>query len=139
MIWKNKFTIDQLNQLSQNTMVSTLGINFTKIGDNFILATMPVDHRTVRPMGILHGGASVALAETMGSVASVVATEMGAYKVVGIEVNANHLKSVASGHVEGRVTPVRLGRKLHVWNIEIRDGEGHLVCVSSLTVMLISN
>ena len=139
MIWKNNITIEQLNDISKNTMVDNLGITFTKIGDNFIKATMPVDDRTVQPMGILHGGASAALAETLGSVASFAATPMGENKIVGVEINANHLKSANKGMVEGSVTPVRLGHKIHVWNIEIRNEEAELLCVSRLTVMIIPN
>lgn len=137
MIWKNNITIEQLNDISKNTMVDNLGITFTKIGDNFIKATMPVDDRTVQPMRILHGGASAALAETLGSVASFAATPIGESKIVGVEINANHLKSAAKGNVEGTVTPIRLGRKIHVWNIEIRNEEEELICVSRLTVMII--
>jgi len=137
MIWKNKFTVDQLNELSKNTMVSTLDIRFTKIADNFILATMPVDERTVQPLGLLHGGASAALAETLGSVASVACIDIEKYQPVGVEINANHLKSARSGFVEGKVSPIRIGRKMHVWNIEIRNEEKELICVSRLTVMII--
>lgn len=137
MIWKNDLTIAQLNDVSKNSMVAHLGIMATKIGDNFITATMPVDERTVQPMGILHGGASVALAETLGSMASLAAVEMGKYNIVGVEINANHLRSVRQGLVTGKVTPIKIGRKLHIWQIDITDEEDKLVCTSRLTVMVI--
>jgi 1,4-dihydroxy-2-naphthoyl-CoA hydrolase len=137
MIWKNKYSIDQLNEISLNSMVSHLGITVTKIGDNFITATMPVDHRTVQPMGILHGGASVALAETMGSIASIMITDHRENDIVGVEINANHLRSVSKGVVTGKVQPVKVGRRLHVWQIDITDEQGKAVCSSRITVMVI--
>jgi 1,4-dihydroxy-2-naphthoyl-CoA hydrolase len=137
MIWNDEITLARLNEISGNTMVAHLGITFTKIGDNFITATMPVDHRTVQPMRILHGGASVALAETLGSVASHALLEPGTHDIVGIEINANHLRPVRKGLVTGKVFPVKTGRKLHVWQIDITDDEGKMVCTSRLTVMLI--
>lgn len=137
MIWKNVLTIDQIEENSKNTMVSNLGISFTKIGDNFISATMPVDERTIQPAGILHGGASVALAETLGSVASIACSDMEKDNIVGVEINANHLRSVTSGSVTGTVKAVKIGRKLHIWNIDIEDEQGNLVCTTRLTVMVI--
>jgi 1,4-dihydroxy-2-naphthoyl-CoA hydrolase len=137
MIWKNVLTKDQVDEITKNTMVSNLGISFTKIGDNFISATMPVDERTIQPAGILHGGASVALAETLGSVASIACSDREKEDIVGIEINANHLRSVRSGKVTGTVRPLKIGRKLHVWDIAIEDEEGSLVCTSRLTVMVI--
>jgi len=139
MIWKNDFNLEILNGLSKNTMVEHLGIEFTKIGENYIIATMPVDNRTVQPMRLLHGGASVALAETLGSVASAMVVDYNKYHVVGIEINANHLKSATSGMVTGRVEPVKIGGKLHIWNIEIRNESGELLCVSRLTTMVLLN
>jgi 1,4-dihydroxy-2-naphthoyl-CoA hydrolase len=137
MIWNKDITIDRINEISQQTLVSNLGISFTKIGDNFIKATMPVDDRTVQPMRILHGGASVALAETLGSVASFACVDIEKFMVVGVEINANHIKSATSGFVTGCVTPIKIGRKIHVWSIEIRDLEEELVCLSRLTVMVL--
>ena len=139
MIWKNKFNIDSMNNISANTMVQNLGIKFTEIGDDYLIAVMPVDHRTVQPMRILHGGASVALAETLGSVASYACIDINKYNTVGIEINANHLKSVGegSGLVSGKVTPIKIGRKLHIWNIDITDEKGNLVCISRLTTMIV--
>ncbi|MBK7094675.1 MAG: hotdog fold thioesterase [Saprospiraceae bacterium] len=139
MIWKNSFDIDSINNISENTMVQHLGIQFTEIGDDYMIATMPVDHRTVQPMRLLHGGASVVLAETLGSVASFACVDPLINNVVGIEVNANHLKAIPEGssNVSGKVSPVKIGRNLHIWNIDITDDSGNLVCVSRLTTMVV--
>ncbi len=138
MIWKNKFDIDSINNISVNTMVQNLGIKFTEIGEDFMIATMPVDRRTVQPMQILHGGASVALAETLGSVASFACIDPNLFDTVGIAINANHLKAVSIGKkVTGKVTPVKIGKKLHIWQIEIKDENGDTVCISRLTTMVI--
>lgn len=140
MIWKNNPTLQSINALRVNTLVETLGIDFVEIGEDYLIAKMPVDKRTVQPLGLLHGGASVSLAETLGSVASVLLLDDPINKsVVGIEINANHLKSAKSGFVYGKVTPIKLGRKLQVWNIDIKNENDELVCVSRLTVMILSN
>jgi len=137
-IWKRPFTLEGLNGLSANTLVEHLGITFTDYGDDYLCARMPVDKRTVQPMGLLHGGASVSLAETIGSVASVLCTKPEESSgVVGIEINANHLRSVRKGYVTASCRPIRIGRKLHVWNIEIRDEQEKLVCISRLTTMVL--
>ncbi len=126
-----------LNQINQKTLGAHLGIEFTEIGPDYISATMPVDQRTTQPMGLLHGGASVVLSETLGSVASLMAAgPFGQYSAVGLEVNANHLKSAKSGLVTGVVRPVKTGGTIHVWNTEISDEEGQLICTSRLTVMV---
>jgi 1,4-dihydroxy-2-naphthoyl-CoA hydrolase len=139
MIWKQQFTPGGLNKLVHSTLAEHLGIEFTESGDDFLKATMPVDKRTVQPMGLLHGGASTALSETIGSVASVMCLEdFPKHSSVGVEINANHLRQVTSGHVTATARPVRLGRKIHVWNIEINDESGNLVCVSRLTCMIVS-
>ena len=137
MIWKHEPTIDVLNNLSKSTAVEHCGITFTEIGPDYLIASMPVDHRTIQPAGILHGGASVLLAETLGSVASSLCIEdLGSQLPVGIEINANHLKSVRHGLVFGRATPKRIGKTLQVWQIEIVDEKGDLVCTSRLTTMV---
>lgn len=137
-IWQRKFTIIKLNQARIPNLTTLLGIQYLDYGDDYLSATMPVDERTVQPYGILHGGASVALAETLGSVASSLCIPEDQNKVpVGVEINANHLKSVSNGIVTGKAFPVRLGKKLHVWNIEIRNENLELVCVSRLTTMII--
>ncbi|HHH52887.1 MAG TPA: hotdog fold thioesterase [Bacteroidetes bacterium] len=139
MIWKNKFDINTINNISVNTMVQNLGIKFIEIGDDYISASMPIDSRTVQPMRILHGGASVALAETLGSVASFACIDANKYNTVGIEINANHLKAMpeGSGKVLGKATPIKIGKKLHIWNIEITDEKGNMVCISRLTTMVV--
>ena len=129
--------VAHLQEFSKNTMVEYLGMEFTELGDNHISARMPVDHRTHQPMGLLHGGASVALAETLGSVASSLLVDMKEYNCVGIEINANHIKSARSGFVYGKATPIHIGRKTHVWDIRITNEEGALVCVSRLTVAVV--
>lgn len=124
--------------MSNNTMLEHIGIEITEFGDDYLTAKMPVDKRTHQPMGLLHGGASVVLAESLGSVASVLClSDINEASVVGVEINANHLKSVRSGWVYGTVKPIRVGRKLHVWNIEIKNEAGDLVCISRLTVAIV--
>ena len=131
----NKATLDQLNSLSKNSLVENLGIEFTEVGDHFVKAKMPVDSRTVQPYRILHGGASLALAETLGSIAAQIS--VGFDRVcVGVEINGNHLKSVSQGFVHGTAKPVRIGKTIQVWNIEIVDDYDNLVCVSRLTVLV---
>lgn len=137
MIWTQKPTPEALKKMSPNTMVEHLGIEFTEVGDDYMIAKMPVDHRTKQPAGLLHGGASVALAETLGSVASVFCLTSPQKMPVGIEINANHLKSATSGYVWGKVSPIRVGQNLHVWNIEIHNDKKETVCVSRLTVMVV--
>ena len=139
MIWKQPATLDGLNALNDNTMGAALGIEFTAIGDDFLTATMPVNAVTVQPYHILHGGASVALAETLGSMASTLCIDdWSRQNAVGLEINANHLKSVREGgRVTGTCRPVRVGRQVHVWTIEIRDESGELSCISRLTVAIV--
>lgn len=137
-IWKHKLTIEGLQSTCVNTLVDHLGIEFTRIGEDFIEAKMPVDKRTFQPMRLLHGGASVALAETLGSVASVGCIEdISKHAPVGVEINANHIRSGRSGFVYGIVKPIKIGRRMHVWEIKIRDEQEKLLCVSRLTVSII--
>ena len=139
-IWKQSVNLEALNRFNENTMGETLGIHVTEVGDDFIRAQMPVDHRTVQPYRILHGGANVVLAETLGSVASTLCIpDLGTHTAVGLEINANHLKSVKEGaFVVGTCRPIRIGRTVHVWNIEIHDQNGELSCISRLTVSIVS-
>jgi 1,4-dihydroxy-2-naphthoyl-CoA hydrolase len=139
-MWKHSPTLEFINGLSENTMVTHCGIEFTALGDDFLEARMPCDARTVQPMRILHGGANVVLAETLGSVASTLCiSDLSKHAIVGVEINANHLKSVPEGaFVIGRVTPIRVGRTMHVWNIEIKNERGQLCCISRLTVAVIA-
>ena len=129
--------IQQVNDSIQNTMTSTIGIEITDIDNDFICGKMPVDERTIQPFGLLHGGASVALAETLGSIAGGIKVYPNNETVVGIEINANHLKSARDGWVYGKATPIRIGKKIQVWNIEISNDSGDLICVSRLTLAVI--
>ena len=135
-IWKHEVSLEGLQNMSINTMVSHLDIEFIEIGIDYIIAKMPVSHKTVQPMRILHGGASVVLAETLGSVASTLLIEdLTVQQPVGLEINANHIRSAHEGSfVVGKVSPIHIGRTTHVWNIEIRNPEGKIVCVSRLTM-----
>lgn len=138
MIWKNKPTIEALNMLSAKTINEALGIEFTEAGDDYLTARMPVDKRTKQPMGLLHGGASVVLAETLGSVASTLLIEdISKESAVGLEINANHLRAVKSGYVYGTVTAIKIGRRTHIWQIRIRNEEGKDSCISRLTCMIV--
>lgn len=135
MIWKQSITdISVLNALGKNTIGEVIGIVFTEIGDDFIKATMPVDHRTKQPFGLLHGGASCVLAETLGSVASALVVDPLKQKCVGLEINANHIRAVRDGVVTATAKPLHLGATTHVWDIRITDAQERLVCVSRLTV-----
>ena len=129
--------LKRINDSIQNTMTSTIGIEITDIGDDFICGKMPVDERTTQPFGLLHGGASVALAETLGSIGGGIKVYSNNETVVGIEINANHLKSVRDGWVFGKATPIRIGKKIQVWNIEITNENDDLICVSRLTLAVI--
>jgi 1,4-dihydroxy-2-naphthoyl-CoA hydrolase len=129
--------IKRINDGIQNTMTSTIGIEITDIGDDFICGKMPVDERTIQPFGLLHGGASVALAETLGSIGGGIKVYQNNETVVGIEINANHLKSARDGWVYGKASPIRIGKKIQVWNIEITNESGKLICVSRLTLAVI--
>ena len=137
MIFLSQPSLDQLNLTSQNTMVSHLGIEFSGIGDDYIEATMPVDHRTKQPMGLLHGGANVVLAETLGSIASSLTLETEKYACVGLEINANHLKSVREGSVRGVAKPIHLGKSTQVWEIKIFNLEDQLCCISRITMAIL--
>ncbi|OTA20695.1 esterase [Xenorhabdus beddingii] len=136
MIWKRNIDVNMLNQLNDECMVGHVGIEFTQLGDDFIEGIMPVDQRTKQPFGILHGGASVVLAETLGSFAGYLCSE-GEQKVVGVEINANHLKSVREGVVKGICKPIHLGRSHQVWQIDIYNDDEQLCCTSRLTTAVL--
>jgi 1,4-dihydroxy-2-naphthoyl-CoA hydrolase len=136
-IFSQEVTIDALNKMFANTMVTHLGIEVTRIGEDFIEAKMPVDHRTHQPLGLLHGGASVSLAETLGSVAATCCLDMNKQYCVGLDINANHIKSVKSGFVYGITKPVHIGKKTHVWEIRITNEQQELVCISRITMAII--
>lgn len=136
-MWFITPTLEQINQMSRNTMVEHLGITITAIGDNYIEARMPVDKRTHQPMGLLHGGASVVLAETLGSFGAFLCVNPEEKACVGLEINANHIRSVREGFVIGRATPKHIGKTTQVWEITVSTEEGKLVCVSRLTVQVL--
>ena len=136
-IWQQPVSTEILNRISQNTAVQHLGIEFLEVGDDFLSARVPVDHRTHQPFGLLHGGVSVVLAETLGSCGAGFAIPEG-YNAVGLDINANHLKGVKSGWVTGVARPVHLGRSTHVWQIDMRNEAGDLTCVSRITMAILS-
>jgi len=136
MLWLRSFTLPDIEWMNKNTIHEALGITLTEIGADFISGKMPVDARTKQPAGILHGGASVVLAESLGSIASTLIVDQEKFLCVGVEVNANHLRAVREGWVHGTVKPIHIGRKTHVWSIELKNDEGKLSCVARLTVMV---
>jgi 1,4-dihydroxy-2-naphthoyl-CoA hydrolase len=136
-IWKSPRSVEELNSSGVGTLVEHLGIRFTEIGDDFIRGTMPVDARTRQPYGLLHGGASVALAETLGSMGATMCVDAREYLCVGQEINANHVRAARTGLVTGTARPVHLGGRTHVWTIEIQNDAGNLVCTSRLTIAII--
>ena len=133
--WPAGASVDALNARSAGTLMQALGITFTELGEGFLRATMPVDARTHQPYGLLHGGASVALAETLGSSAGMLMA--GDNAVVGLEINANHLRAVRSGLVTGTARPLHVGRSTQVWEIRIEDADGKLVCISRITLAVL--
>jgi 1,4-dihydroxy-2-naphthoyl-CoA hydrolase len=130
-------TLEKINAWRKNTMVEHLGIELTEVGQGYLCGKMPVDHRTHQPMGLLHGGASVALAETLGSIGAQLAVDQSKYACVGLEINANHLKGVRSGFVYGKATALHLGRTTQVWEIRITNEAEELVCISRITMAVI--
>lgn len=137
-VWRRRATLDEINRMGDKTMVATLGIEFTRLGDDFLEAKMPVDERTCQPAGLLHGGASVALAETLGSVAAYLCFDDPSAQVVGIEISASHLNPIRSGWVIGLVKPLKIGRRTQVWEIQIRDETDKPICISRLTTFAVS-
>lgn len=136
-IWITPATVAGLNTRSSDTIVDHIGIEYTEIGEDFIKARMPVDHRTVQPARILHGGASVVLAETLGSVAAYHCIDSAHKMAVGLEINANHVRSVRKGYVTGTVKPLHIGKSTQIWQIHIRDDQARLVCISRITMAVI--
>jgi 1,4-dihydroxy-2-naphthoyl-CoA hydrolase len=136
-IWISPRTLEELNGSQSGTLIKTLGIAFSEIGDAYLRGTMPVDERTKQPFGLLHGGASVALAETLGSVGATMCVDNAQFVCVGQEINANHVRAVSSGVVTGTARPLHIGGRTHVWTIEIVNEAGKLVCISRLTMAVI--
>jgi uncharacterized protein (TIGR00369 family) len=135
-IWKQDISLQALTAVSANTAVSHLGIEFVEVGDDFLVARVPVNRQTCQPYGLLHGGVSVVLAETLGSIGAAYCVPAGT-KVVGLDVNANHLRAVSQGWVTATARPVHLGRRTQVWQIELRDDQDKAVCVSRLTMAVL--
>jgi 1,4-dihydroxy-2-naphthoyl-CoA hydrolase len=138
MIWFNKtIQLADIVDFGKGTMSEHLGMQFAELGDNYLKVTMPVDHRTMQPYGLLHGGASVALAETIGSVASALVIDHSKWLCVGLEINANHIRSTKAGLVTGTCTPIHIGASTHVWDIKIHDEQNKLICICRLTVAIL--
>lgn len=137
MIWNRIHTVEEVQQRGTGTMIEHLGITITEVGNDFLKGTMPVDHRTVQPMGILHGGASAALAETLGSLAANLVVDSEKKYCVGLDINANHIRPAKGGLVTGRAKPLHIGSSTQVWSIEISDEANRLVCISRLTMAVL--
>ena len=136
-IWQKPISVENLTEFSNNTATSHLGIEFLEVGDDFISARVPVDERTRQPYGLLHGGVSVVLAETLGSCGAYCASPEG-HRAVGLDINANHLRAATSGWVTGTAKPVHMGRTTHVWQIDMRNEAGELTCVSRITMAILA-
>ena len=137
MLFNKEISIEDLDKLSEDTLVSHLGIEFVETGPDYLKARMPVDKRTFQPLKMLHGGASLALAETLGSICSNILIDPERNYCVGMEINANHIRPVSSGWVYGTAKAIHLGQKTHIWEIRIRDEKDHLVCISRLTMAIL--
>ncbi|MFN5030041.1 MAG: hotdog fold thioesterase [Burkholderiales bacterium] len=135
-IWFHRPTLEQLNRAAP-TLDRNLGIEYVEVGDDYLKATMPVDHRTRQPMGLLHGGASVALAETLGSAGAFLCVDSNAFSIVGLEINANHVRAVRSGLVTGTAKPIHIGRTTQLWEIRITSEVDKLVCISRITIAVL--
>jgi len=139
MIWFNpSLRIQDLLPLGKETMGEWLGLEWLELGPDYLRASMPVDHRTKQPFGLLHGGASCVLAETLGSVGSALLVDPSKYYCVGLEINANHIRSARDGKVTGKASPLHIGGKTHIWDIRIHDEKERLICVSRLTVAVLN-
>ncbi|HKQ83286.1 MAG TPA: hotdog fold thioesterase [Steroidobacteraceae bacterium] len=137
MIWFKPYTLDDVQHISAKTLATHIGIEFVEIGPDYVKARMPVDERTRQPYGVLHGGASVALAESLASVGASLCVDPARFRVLGQEINANHLRSVSEGYVYGTARPLHRGRRSHVWEIRIVDEQERLVCVSRMTAVVV--
>ena len=136
-LWKQDVGLERVNGFSRNTMMEHIGIQVTDIGDDYVRGTMPVDARTHQPYGLLHGGASIALAETLGSLGAMLSVNPASELAVGIDINANHVRGVTRGMVTGTARPLHIGRATQVWEIRIEDESGRLVCIARLTVAIV--
>lgn len=137
MIWHRPYTLNEAKGIVTGTMIEHIGIEIIEIGEDFLKGTMPVDHHTVQPMRILHGGASVTLAETLGSLAATMVVDNKKKFCVGLDINANHIRAAKTGSVTGIAKPIHLGSSTQVWSIEITDNQGRFVCISRLTMAIL--
>lgn len=137
-IWFKPLTLAEVQQRGPGTMIEHIGIEITEVGADFLRGTMPVDHRTIQPMGLLHGGASIALAESLGSIAANLVIDPRKQYCVGLEINGNHIRSAKSGVVTGTASPLHLGNSTQVWNIEMRDDQNRITCISRLTMAVLN-
>lgn len=137
-IWQSDVSLKSLSTFSENTMIKNLGIEFTEIGDDFMVARMPVDHRTLQPAGIMHGGASCALAETVASMAANCCIDSNKYYCVGLDISTNHIRSIREGFVIGTAKPFHLGKSTQVWGIEIINEQKQLISLTRLTMMVLA-
>lgn len=136
-MWREDMDLDRVNELARGTIIEHLGIKYTELGHDFLRGTMPVDHRTIQPYGLLHGGASVTLAETLGSMAANMCIDPSAHMCVGLDVSANHIRQVTAGRVTGTARPLHLGSRTHVWEIRIDNESGKLVSICRLTMIVL--
>lgn len=136
-IWRIHADLEHVTELARGTMIAHLGIEYTEIGPDFLRGSMPVDERTIQPYGLLHGGASVALAETLGSMAANLCVEVSTQIAVGLDLSANHVRQVTRGTVTGTARPVHLGSRTHIWEIRVEDEEGRLVSICRLRMMIL--
>ena len=136
-LWKQEISLERINAMFKNTLCDTIGMRITEVGDDYVRGTLPVDARTHQPYGLLHGGASIALAETLGSLAGMLTLDPAIEAAVGLDINANHVRGVKSGTVTGTARPLHLGRSTQVWEIRIEDEQQRLVCISRLTLAVV--
>jgi uncharacterized protein (TIGR00369 family) len=137
-IWKRSISVTAMNERSRNTLMEQLGIQFTEFGDDYVMGTMPVDVRTHQPLGIMHGGASCVLAETLGSTAANFCVDIEQFYCVGLSISTNHIRSIRTGLVIGKATPEHLGRSTQLWNIDIHNEAGQLISVTRLTMAVLA-
>ena len=137
-IWHRRPTVEALNAMSKDTLMEQIDIRFTEVGDDYLAGTMPVDGRTHQPFGVLHGGATVALAETLGSSAANCCLDLATHQAFGLEINTNHIRAVRSGKVKGTAHPIHIGRSTQVWEIRVEDESGRLTAISRLTMAVIA-
>ncbi len=132
-----RISVDEINSRNINNLIATLGIEFIEVNEDFLVARMPVDNRTTQPLGLLHGGASASLAETVGSTAAYLSVDRSKYYTLGLEIKCNHIRGVTEGYVYATARPIHVGKTTHVWVIEIKDESGNMVCYSTHTMAVV--